>query len=1042
MTIEIVSASAGSGKTHRIADLVEADVKAGRVRAEAVVAVTFTNRAADELVRRIRGRLIGSGLLEEARRLTFARVGTVNAVCGKLVSEFALDLGLPPTQEVLDEAEASSLFRASVSAVLAGDEARALDELRQRMPAFDWMGNVARLAELARANGIDETGLTSSMARSIHGLMAVLPEPAQPLDIDGLARALATFESECLVDDTIATATSLEAVRAARSVLHRGSDLPWSMWSRLATLAPGAKARALAEPIRALAARFPSSAALRADLTMAVERCFTVAARASARYRLEKARRGFVDFVDQEERALEALSRPEVRDALAGEIDLVVVDEFQDSSPLQVALFQRLAELARRSVWVGDMKQAIYGFRSTDPALMQAAVDQVLGGQRPEMLGKSWRSRPELVHVTSSVFAPPFEAGGTPREQVVLSPAEEKDDRALGPIAERWRVNAKNNDEAVGALAAVTRRMLADPKTCVRDQETKAVRQVQPRDVAILCRTNRGCRAVADALAAQGVLSATSRPGLLRAPECRLLVAGLKLFAAPRDTLAAAEIARVTDADPTGAAFGDALFAVSSDVDAFAAHAVVVAVRTARETTPLLGVVAAVDRLRVVLGLDELVASWGSTAQRRANLEGVRQEATRYVATERLTASLLGFLEHLRRLESDEEDFVGTPASDDAVHVLTWHGSKGLEWPIVVLFDLEFVNEGSPLGIHVEPRAEGFDFKDVLKDRWLRFWPSPLLEQQTAGPFVDAVGTSASAAASAARARAQELRLLYVAWTRARDRLVLAARADKLSSGILGLLSSKGVPLVREPMLRASWGRRQFDIVVREASARPRDESQPRAGLYCPIVEKAEHVPAFASPSEVVDAGAELQRVRIGDALPTREDLEADLLGTALHDVFASDSITRGRIARETTAASILGATGFTDAVAPADAVVAFDNLHRWATARWPSGRWHREWPVRMQLASGTELRGTCDLVIETDTGFAVVEHKAFLGTPERVALQTVAVFGQLRAYAEILTRALKKPCQGLFVHLPFAGEVVEVGARPGSPAKAMRGET
>ena len=1042
MTIEIVAASAGSGKTHRIADLVEAEVKAGRVRPESIVAVTFTNRAADELVRRLRERLLASGLVMEARSLAMARVGTVNSVCGKLVSEFALDLGLPPAQEVLDEDEARSLFRSCVSSVLASDDARALDELRQRMPAFDWVGNVTRLVELARANGLSDEAMATSMRQSVAGLLAALPDAVVPLDLVGLDDALAAFEMGCLVDNTLATVSSLEAVRSARSTLRAGRDLPWSTWSRLATLAPGAKVRVLADPIRAHALRFPASAALHDDLTLAIERCFTVAMRASERYRHEKAQRGFVDFVDQEERAFVALSRPEVRDALVDEIDLVVVDEFQDSSPLQVALFQRLAGLAKRSVWVGDVKQAIYGFRSTDPALMQAAVAQVLAGAQPETLDKSWRSRPELVRVTSAVFAPPFETFGLPRDQVVLTPADEKDDRALGPIAERWRITAKNNDEAVGALATVTRKMLADPKAMVRDRVTNGTRRVRPSDVAILCRTNRGCRAVADALADQGVASTTSRPGLLSTHECRLLVAGLKLFASPRDTLAAAEIARLTDDDASGGAFGQALFGVASDVDAFASHPAVVSVRKAREAVPLLGVVAAVDHLRLVLGMDERVAAWGSTAQRRANIEALRQAAARYIVTERLTASLLGFLEQLRVLEADEEDLVGKPSDVDAVTVITWHGSKGLEWPVVVLFDLDFVDEGSPLGIHVEPRVEGFDLNDLLKDRWLRFWPSPLLEQQSTGPFMDAVNATAPATSIRTRVNAQELRLLYVAWTRARDRLVLAARADKLTEGILGLLTSKGVPLVREPMLKASWGGRQFEVVMREASAKPAVEGSPEPGMYSPVVEAPNHEPAFASPSAMDGVGVIRARVPIGEPLPSPGDVEANLLGTALHDFFACDDVTRLRADREATAFHIIGATGFTDAIAPPNAVAAFDRLHAWGSTAWPEGRWLRELPVRMGARSGAELRGTCDLVIETPTGFAVVDHKTFLGSEDRVTSQTVASFGQLRAYAEILISALQKPCLGLFVHLPLAGLVVELGAPAGSPEQAVMGET
>ena len=124
---------------------------------------------------------------------------------------------------------------------------------------------------------------------------------------------------------------------------------------------------------------------------------------------------GAIDFVDQEVLALELLTRPELVERLRGEIDLVLVDEFQDTSPLQLAIFLALAELAPRSVWVGDQKQSIFGFRGTDPALMDAAIDAILGGDEPETLTTSYRSRRQLVALTSDVFVEPFGSRSIPR---------------------------------------------------------------------------------------------------------------------------------------------------------------------------------------------------------------------------------------------------------------------------------------------------------------------------------------------------------------------------------------------------------------------------------------------------------------------------------------------------------------------------------------------------------------------------------------------------------------------------------------------------
>jgi superfamily I DNA/RNA helicase len=111
-TIEIISASAGTGKTYRLADELCTHILSGAARPEAILATTFTNRAADERRSRIRARLIREGRVREARRLDAARIGTVNSVCGQLVADFTFELGLSPDLRVLDEeAAAAALAR-------------------------------------------------------------------------------------------------------------------------------------------------------------------------------------------------------------------------------------------------------------------------------------------------------------------------------------------------------------------------------------------------------------------------------------------------------------------------------------------------------------------------------------------------------------------------------------------------------------------------------------------------------------------------------------------------------------------------------------------------------------------------------------------------------------------------------------------------------------------------------------------------------------------------------------------------------------------
>ena len=102
--IIILSASAGSGKTYRLAQEIRSAIMEGRARPEAILATTFTKKAAAELQERVRTFLLDADRVDEARRLMAARIGTVHSICGQLISEHAFELGLSPELTVLDEA--------------------------------------------------------------------------------------------------------------------------------------------------------------------------------------------------------------------------------------------------------------------------------------------------------------------------------------------------------------------------------------------------------------------------------------------------------------------------------------------------------------------------------------------------------------------------------------------------------------------------------------------------------------------------------------------------------------------------------------------------------------------------------------------------------------------------------------------------------------------------------------------------------------------------------------------------------------------------
>ena len=1036
--IEIVSASAGSGKTYTITELVLDRLKSKAAAPESLLATTFTNKAAAELQQRIRARLFKAGMVEEAQRIEGARIGTVNSVCGRLLQEFAFELGLSPAQRVLDEEAALVALRRAASRVVTTAEAERLTACQRAFQHWKdkaWPRQVATIIDQARANRIDPKDFPSFAQRSLASLLAHLPKPAKsgaPLE-KKLETALADYlvATSRLAAPKKKTETSIQTVRTALGQLRRGA-MPWDAWMRLSKLDPAVEARKDAQKVIEAAGDYGTHPQLHADIRDYTELVFDVAARALGAYAAEKAEWGVVDFVDQEARALELLDRKDVADRLRAELDLLVVDEFQDTSPIQLALFARLSELAKESVWVGDPKQAIFGFRGTDPALMDAALAALHGKAKVRTLDTSYRSRAPLVELTSKLFVPPFEAQGLPPDRVVLKPKSPTDDPAFGPFVESWTLDAPRAAETAIALAHCVEQLLADPTAVVRDPVTDAPRRVVAGDVAVLCRSNARCSLVAQHLVQRGIRAAVARPGLLGRPEARLALAALRLFVDPRDSLAAAELELLqTYADDPDGWLNAVLKPREKGVLVFADAAVHSAMKAARERFPAAGPLAALDAALEAAQARETCLRWGDSAGRHANLDALRAHAHEYVRaceTGGAAATPAGLLAHFAELAGSEADAQAMVTGGDAVTVLTWHRSKGLEWPVVVLDNLNAQDRARLWGATVQTDAKTFDFEAPLAKRWIRFWPHPF-GQQSSSDFHERVDASPESELAWETAEREGLRLLYVGWTRPRDRLALALKGGGYKVAQLARFDVKEVPQVTEPddQGNATWAGTPLVVKVRVGTAvvQAGAAATPDAA---PVPAGEQELPlAWLSPSKFDGKGKAGAPVEIGVHRYPKGKVDMDQLGMALHAFLAADFDGLDATKRLALAERCLRNRGVEGALAPADVVQAGDALKAWAAKVAPGATWRRELPLSHPLKDGSTVRGTADLVLETAAGLVLVDHKSYPGKVEQAVARAAEYAGQLAAYGDALAAATGKKVLGFHVHLPLAGLVVPV---------------
>jgi ATP-dependent exoDNAse (exonuclease V) beta subunit len=797
------------------------------VRPAGIMATTFTKKAAAELQERVRVRLLEAGLNEAANELGEALIGTVHSIGTRLLQRFAFEAGVSPLVEIIADGDEQRLFNESLAQVLSESRIERMNLLSDRLgltkkimgEAYDWRRDIRALTDVARANNFDKKVLETSKLRSWKTFERLLPPPEKADPITWNNRLLAAIDQTVAAldanesDTTKTTRDAAEVLRNFQQQLKYRGELYWHEWVKIAKTNVGAKSRDLLEDLQKIALGHDAHPQFRDDVQGYIELVFDIAADALGEYEQYKKKRGLIDYTDMETYVSSLLRVESVRETLRAELDLLLVDEFQDTSPIQLDIFLQISRLARHSIWVGDPKQSIYGFRGAEPALMQAII-RATGGVRDEnILKKSWRSRPDIVYATNAIFERAFE--GMPKEQIVLEPADPTPDgrgvrlsgarsaaaplpsgegSGVGSALLHWHFRSELDEKKVpGApwfdnCIADQARILLERKPLIFNKKRNETRPIQPGDIAILCRSNRQCLSMADALHRVGLKAAIARNALLETPEAKLALACLKYLLTPSDSLAAAETLFLTGSMSLEEIVESRLAASNWSDTPFLRQLLALRPRTAD--------LSASEILNLVLeelDLRRHAIQLGNPAQRLDNLDRLRRYALDYEsACQRLhsAASLGGFLLWLNQLAENELDAQGSGETADAVKVLTYHRSKGLEYPLTICHSLEQPLKEQVWGLNLVSEVKDPDLDNILGNRWLRFWVNPYADQLRGTRLEESLSQTEEWATARRAALEEEARLLYVGLTRARDYLVFPTTAK--GTGWLNRVFSHG----------------------------------------------------------------------------------------------------------------------------------------------------------------------------------------------------------------------------------------------------------
>ncbi len=721
----LLAAGAGSGKTSVLVERFVRAVREDGIAPGRILAITFTERAAGELKERVRERLLGLGEVAAARATERAYVGTFHGFCARVLRAHAREAGLQDEHEILDEGLTGRLRRQAFAGVLGEFLQGERDEAVDLIAAYG--------ADRVRATVL---GVYEEL-RSRGQRMPRLPIPRLGLEPAGQAKL-----------DLEGADMDMQVRREARAELDEQGARAVALWGEL--------------------------------LERFGERCEQA-----------KGQRNGLDFDDLELRAGELLAGDEhVRREWAERFELLMVDELQDVNPRQLALVKALE---RENLFtVGDEWQSIYGFRHADVSLFRAR-DRVLAAQGQSLrLEHNFRGRGELLEAVNVVFAKRFGETFTPlragRER-----EREREASQGEPVVELLLTDRRGwKGGEGGALAAGGRISSA---VSWREAEAQALAGrvaelvqgggARSGDIAVLLRGTGDIECYERALREQGLRTVASAGAFWARQEVADLLAYLRVLAEPLDevalygVLASPPVELSSDGmgllARAAKAEGSSVWEVARDPGAGGGGKRVAElcawIERERELMGELALGELLERGIEHGGYEARLREGGEDGERR--LANVRKLVVLAQEWERSEGrDLRGFLDEaafqrgtggrIASAEAIAEPDAGVAdEARDAVRLMSVHAAKGLEFDVVCFADL---GRAPSMGVpDLLVRGERIGVRLVgLEDPE----PHPALEY------------SELADERRQEQADEEDRIVYVAMTRARERLLLSGAVD------------------------------------------------------------------------------------------------------------------------------------------------------------------------------------------------------------------------------------------------------------------------
>ncbi len=828
----LVSAAAGSGKTKVLVDRLMSYLcdENDPADIDEFLIITYTKAAAAQLRGKIAAQLTqrlalkpqNMHLQRQLQRLYLTKISTVHAFCGDILREYAFELHLPGDFRVADENECNELRERVVDRVLTqfyeektddvffrafadtqgfGRDDRLLsqivlqvyDSARCHADARQWLD---KCREAVRANACTDAVQTvyggylmQKTKEAMQEQIAVMERCAALMSAqDGCEKPTALLNENVLLLRSVAQARTWEEVHGLCEpkfgTLRFPKDFDEEQKLQIKTMRDGCKK----ETAKLLAPFADDSAQVLRDMASsseAVEGLIALVDAFGESYGAAKRSRRILDFSDLEHKMLDLLlgKQRTVRTAAAREIGArfreVMVDEYQDSNAVQDAIYAALTDDRKNLFMVGDVKQSIYQFRLADPSIFLEKYDRFLdagnaraGEDRKVLLTKNFRSRESVLEACNDVFRScmSVQVGGMDYTQdVALHKGGEDCAESARTQLHCIRTEQETYPEEAAFVADHIRRLLDSG-------------EYRPEDIAILLRSPGSAGGYfRKALDEQSIRYATGGGvDMLQTEEIGTLYAILQMIYNPRLDIplvaalsspafgfTADDLAAVRERH-TKCAFYDALRCDDSGKS----RAFMRQLKRLRAVMCSGSLTQIIEQILLETSMQEVYGAMENGNERVSNIRSFYQLAVEFEAAGK--HDLGRFLEYLQSMQQKGLISASEQSMPGCVTIMSIHKSKGLEFPVVYLCNLsrEFNAESRRAAVLCHKEL-GLGLSAVDREKRLRY---PTLAKR------------AIAAKIGEESLSEELRVLYVAMTRAKERLVMTYASKKLDQKLTDMV--------------------------------------------------------------------------------------------------------------------------------------------------------------------------------------------------------------------------------------------------------------